>query len=671
MASPQKAKSDYSESDIDILEGLEPVQMRPGMYTNTDNPNHILQEVVDNAQDEALAGHASLIEIEEGEDGSLTVRDNGRGIPVGINKKKGVSTLQVVFTELHSGAKFKKGEANSYAFTGGLHGVGVSVTNALSDRMEVTVWRDGTVTTVAFEKGSVVEKPKTVKLPKDQAGRHGTQVKFWPTAHYFEGPLSFSQLERHMRSRAVLLRGPEIVLRRHGKPEKSWSFPGGMEQYLMEQSGLPAYDPESEEEGWLAPLISLERHHDGETPGFDAGEGFDLALGFVSGGSTVKESSVNLINTHEGGTHEAGLRAGAVAAIRTVADRLGAVPKGLKIEPDDVWSKMSFVLSVKLLDPLFRNQTKDALKSEKGSRLVSGFLTDALELWLNDHPPLAQAIVDSVVEAAMTRSRQAVKTVRKKATGASVLPGKLSDCQTRDVKQAELFLVEGDSAAGSAKSGRDRHYQAILPLRGKLLNTWEEDPAKALQSDTVSDISRAIGIDPHTLAQARAGTVDLSKLRYGKIMIMADADVDGQHIQVLLLTLFYRHFPALVLGGNIWIARAPLFRVDAPAKKGSRGQPPRKIYALDQSELEATIRSMEKEGLREGQYVVSRFKGLGEMNPAQLRETTLDPATRSALMMRLPKTGDVDAAFDRMMAKKSVPERRAWMESEGASVVLD
>lgn len=653
-------KKDYNEQDIDVLKGLEPVQKRPGMYTDVQNPNHIMEEVIANAQDEALAGFATEISVELHDDGSVTVEDNGRGIPCGLHPTEKLPVVEVVFTVLHAGGKFKKGEGQSYSFTGGLHGVGVSVTNALSSRLEVTVWRDGHEHTMAFENGAVVEALKKKKLPSDEKARTGTRVRSYPNPKYFENPsVQVNALEGLLRSKAVLLKGVGVTWKRPGKNAVRWCFPSGFEQYLKDQI--------QNDEAWIAPVFVTEQFYKEANGSFDAGEGFELAVGWADGKS-VKESFVNLVLTKDGGRHETGLRAGLLDAFRKVADRMGAVPKNIKLEAEDVWSMISFVLSVKLLDPHFQNQTKDKMTSEKGHRLVSGLLSDAMELWLNDHPTYAKDLIEVMVQNAISRNKQAVKMERKKTAGGMVLPGKLADCLSNDVNATELFLCEGDSAAGSAKMGRDKETQAILPLRGKILNTWEVDYGKLMSSEGVANIASAIGVDPHDID--RIDQVDLSKLRYGKVLVMADADVDGQHIQVLLLTMFYRHFPALIKNGHVWIAQAPLFRIDAPAKKGTKSGP-RKIYALDENERESIIKQLEKEGLKEGQYVVSRFKGLGEMNPEQLRETTMHKDTRRALKITLGNLEQATTAFDRMMGAKNVEQRREWMEENGADIEVD
>jgi topoisomerase-4 subunit B len=538
--------------------------------------------------------------------------------------------------------------------------VGVSVTNALSARLEVTVWRDGTENKIAFANGKVVDKLVSTKLPRAEKDRTGTRVQAWPQASYFEGPINVAEMERYLRSKAVLLPATEITWTRPGHAPQVWNFPGGLSQYLTEQV-------HEDESTWVAPPFTVAKFHEESDGTFIAGEGFELALGWNSVGRTVRESYVNLIHT-DGGRHETGMRAGLLEAFRVSADRMGLVPKGLHLESEDVTGSLSFVLSAKIADPQFAGQTKDRMTSEKGHRLVAPMVRDSVELWLNDHPDHAKALILAAVENAHRRSKSSSKVDRKKSVGTSMLPGKLADCQSRDVSCTELFLVEGDSAGGSSKEGRDRVTQAILPLRGKLLNTWEEDSRRALASETISNIASAIGVDPHP--GQKAADVDLSGLRYGKIFIMADADVDGSHIQVLLLTFFLRHFPALIERGHIYIARAPLFRIDAPPVRGQKGSP-RKFYALDEDERNSTVARLVREGASEAQVVVSRFKGLGEMNPEQLGETTMNKENRRAIKITLEDAERAHLAFDRMMGRKFVKARRDWMETDGYLVEVD
>lgn len=650
----------YSESDITVLEGLEPVQMRPGMYTNTESPNHIIQEVIDNSQDEALANFSKHIHVEVYEDGSISVEDDGRGIPVGIHAKEKKSVIELVFTKLHAGGKFNKGKDNAYSFSGGLHGVGVSVTNALTTRLEVTVWREGYEHTITFAHGAVIIPLAKSKLSNPDATKHGTKVRIWPDPKYFESPtINIAEIERYLRTKAILMPGVTTSFTRYDKPPQIWLYHGGMQEYLTD---------ETKDVEWTAPLFEAHLFQS-EEGAFHTGEGFDLAIGWLNEGRGIKESFVNLIPTPDGGKHFTGLRAGLFDAVRNFSDRLNLIPKGVKIEADDVIGRTSFILSVKLLDPKFQNQTKDKMTSEEAHRLVQGFLRDNLELWLNDHIEDSKKIVEMIVEEAIQRSKSNVKTERKRGNSSAVLPGKLSDCESKDIEETELFLVEGDSAGGSAKQGRNRITQAILPLRGKLLNTWGVDSQKINQSETISNISIAVGVEPHP--NTPADEVDLSRLRYGRICIMADADVDGQHIQVLLLTLFFKHFPALILKGHIWIAQSPLFRVDAQQKKKGEKNILRKIYALTETELQKILAGLRKEGMTDTQWAVSRFKGLGEMNPDQLWETTMNPETRYMLQVHINSIDSTTDSFSLMMDGKNVTMRRDWMEQDGADVVID
>ena len=655
----KKQKTNYDASDISVLEGLDPVRRRPGMYTHTESTNHIFQEVVDNAFDEVMAGHASRVAVEFHDDGSVSVEDNGRGIPVGLHPVKKRPAVELIFTVLHSGGKFDNGEKSAYGFSGGLHGVGVSVTNALSRRMEVVIWRDGHEHRIVFADGEVLEKLSSKKLPAAEKGRTGTRIHAWPDEKYFDKGLAVAQFERFLRSKAILLKGSEVVWTRPDRAPVTWKFDNGLAQYLEEEI--------EDAEAWVAPRFHADLHHQEDTGVFRAGEGLELALGFVSSGQTLRESYVNLIHTSQGGRHEGGLRAGLFEATKAVAERMKLIPSGVKIEPEDLMGRECFVLSVMLRDPSFAGQTKERLSSAQAHSLVHGLVRDAFELWLNDHPDHARAVVEMVVNEAVRRSKTATKVERKKGSSGSVLPGKLADCDNKDPREAELFLVEGDSAGGSSKQGRNRAFQAILPLRGKLLNTWEVEPHKLLDSETIYNVAVAVGVDPH--GGKSADEVDLSRLRYHKVVILSDADVDGLHIQVLLATLFKKHFPALIERGHIWIAQPPLFRVDAPPKKGSKGQ--RKIYALDEKELAAIRKQMEREGVSEERYQVFRFKGLGEMNPDQLWETTLDPESRHMIKVSIHDPRASDEMFDLMMGKKNAQGRREWMERDGASVEVD
>jgi len=661
MSAPKKNQQSYEASEISVLEGLEPVRHRPDMYTTTDNPNHIIQEVVDNAHDEALAGFATEISVELHEDQSISVSDNGRGIPTGIVAGRGKSALEVVFTTLHAGGKFNKNEKDSaYKFSGGLHGVGVTATNALSTRLEVTVYREGKVQSITFADGAVVEPLRVIgKCEKD---RTGTTVRAWPDMKYFEHPFNPNAFERYLRVKAVLLPGAALSYQVPGKEKLVWSYPEGLPQYLREQAGIGS--------AWVAPFFELERYADDTQATFEQGEGAHFAVGFLDEGRSVRESYVNLIHTALGGKHETGFRSGLFEAMKTFIDQHNLAPKGVKIDADDLWSKASFVLSTRLLDPKFQGQTKDKLNNESAVRLMQWLVRDSFQLWLNDHLEDGKAIAALAIDNAISRSKIAQKTERKKTAGGAVLPGKLTDCESTDIGRNELFLVEGDSAGGSAKMGRDKDFQAILPLRGKLLNTWEVEAVRLFASSTVSDISTAIGVDPHADV-ADMDSVDVSKLRYGRIAILSDADVDGSHIQVLLLTLFFKHFPRLVRDGNIYIAQPPLFRIDAPAKRGQKEA--RKFYCLDENERKETFARLEREGVNPDKLEISRFKGLGEMNAEQLWDTAMDPATRRFLQVAFSEKTPIETRmmFDMLMGEKNASKRRGWMEENGHRVEGD
>src|SRR5919206_617051 len=614
------------EASIRVLKGLEPVKQRPGMYTRTDNPLHIVQEVIDNAADEALAGHGKRIDVTLHADGSVSVQDDGRGIPFGLHPEEKVPVIEIVYTRLHAGGKFDKGAGGAYSFSGGLHGVGVSVTNALAKRLEVTVWRDGQVAEIAFAGGDVAESLKTRRASSADR-KQGTAVRVWPDPKYFESAeLPKAELTHLLRSKAVLLPGITVTLKteKTGRAEddtQTWTYKGGLRAYLMQT--LTA-DP-------VIPLFEGEHYADrGETENFAEGEGAAWCVAFTEEGTPVRESYVNLIPTVAGGTHESGLKDGLFGAVKGFIDLHSLLPKGVKLMPEDVFSRANFVLSAKVLDPQFQGQIKERLNSRDALRLVSTYVKPSLELWLNQHVDLGRKLADLVIRQAQTRQRASQKVEKRKGSGVAVLPGKLTDCESRDLALNELFLVEGDSAGGSAKMGRDKETQAILPLRGTVLTAWEVEKDRLFANNEIHDIAVAIGVDPH----GATDEPDLSGLRYGKICILSDADVDGSHIQVLLLTLFFRHFPKLIEAGNVYVARPPLFRVDAPA----RGKKPAsKSYALDEGELVAILDKLRKDGVREGAWSISRFKGLGEMSAEQLWETTLNPDTRRLLPVQLGK----------------------------------
>ena len=648
----------YGEGSIRVLKGLEPVKQRPGMYTRTDNPLHIIQEVIDNAADEALAGFGKRIAVTLHSDGSISVEDDGRGIPFGLHPEEQVPVVEIVFTRLHAGGKFDKGSGGAYSFSGGLHGVGVSVTNALSTRLQVTVCRDKQVAQLAFSGGDVIE-PVAVRPAGSGDRKNGTTVRAWPDAKYFESAeLPKNELVHMLRSKAVLMPGVTITLTNEKSGDvQTWLYKGGLRDYL---SQTLAADP-------IIPMFEGEQYASGnESENFAEGEGAAWCVAFTEEGSPMRESYVNLIPTVAGGTHEAGLKDGLFNAVKSFIELHSLLPKGVKLMPDDVFSRASFVLSAKVLDPQFQGQTKERLNSRDALRLVSTYVKPTMELWLNQHVEFGKKLAELVIKQAQARQRAGQKVEKKKSSGVAVLPGKLTDCESRDIAFNEVFLVEGDSAGGSAKMGRNKETQAILPLRGKVLNAWEVERDRLFANNEIHDISVAIGVDPH----GPNDSPDLSGLRYGKVCILSDADVDGSHIQVLLLTLFFRHFPKLIEAGHIYVARPPLFRVDAPA----RGKKPAaKLYALDEGELTATLDKLRKEGCREGAWTISRFKGLGEMNAEQLWDTTLNPDTRRLLPVAYGELGfeSTEGSFNKLMGKGEAAARRELMEIHGDQVEID
>lgn len=654
-------KQQYDESSFRVLKGLEPVRERPGMYTRTDSPAHIIQEVIDNAADEALAGFAKKIHVTVHLDGSLTIADDGRGIPVGLHPEEKVPVVVLAYTRLHAGGKFDKREGNSaYAFSGGLHGVGVSVTNALSTRIEVEIMREGKRYHIDFSKGGeVVGK----LLEEGSCGRQtGTRVRVWPDPKYFDTPrVPVAELERLLRSKAVLLSGVSVRLdmeQANGTTlTKTWSYPDGLTAYLTELAGDIAP---------VAPLYAGASYADANDANYANGEGAEWVLGWFDS-AVPSESYVNLIPTVAGGTHESGLRSGVFEAVKSFIEHHALLPRGVKLQQDDVCGRMSFVLSARLLDPQFQGQVKEKLNSREAVKLISSRMRDPLEIWLNNHVDAGKAIAELSIKQALARQRTAQKVERKKSSGAAVLPGKLSDCESADLSENELFLVEGDSAGGSAKMARDKETQAILPLRGKVQNAWEIDQNRLFANNEIHDIAVALGVDAHTADS----NPDLSELRYGKVVIMSDADVDGAHIQTLLLTLFFRHFPKLIEKGHIYVAQPPLYRIDVPAQGKKR--PARRLYALDEGELAAMRERLLQEGVREDAIEVGRFKGLGEMNPDQLRETTMDPATRRVLPVHVRRQAidETLQMFKLLMGKGEAAGRRAWMEEKGDTVDAD
>jgi topoisomerase-4 subunit B len=620
----------YDSSSIEVLTGLEPVRKRPGMYTQTERPNHLAQEVIDNAVDEAVAGFAKTIDVTLHADGSLSVTDDGRGMPVDKHKKEGVSGVEVILTRLHAGAKFSE---KNYRYSGGLHGVGVSVVNALSTKLEVWVRRDGAEYTMSFASGR--RKGELRKVGTVGKRNTGTTVRFWPDPQFFDTvKFSIPRLKHVMRAKAVLSPGLRIrfTSEENGTDSEEWYFEDGLTQYLLEElNGAPTL-PED-------PFV---KHFKGTT------EEVDWAVVWVAdAGELVTESYVNLIPTMQGGTHVNGLRTGLTEAIREFCEFRNLLPRGVKIAPDDVWSRCSYILSVRMTNPQFTGQTKDRLSSRETAAFVSGVAQDALSLWLNQNTALAEKIAQLAIDSAMVRMKAVKKIERKKMTSGPALPGKLSDCTEQDLARTELFLVEGDSAGGSAKQARDREFQAILPLRGKILNTWEVDPSQVLGSQEVHDIAVALGVDP--------GSSDLAGLRYGKVCILADADSDGAHIATLLCALFVRHFRKLVLDGRVHVAMPPLFRIDVGKNV---------YYALDEAEMDGVVERIKAEKIK-GKINVQRFKGLGEMNPLQLRETTMAPDTRRLVQLVLPEGGDTDSMLDMLLAKNRAPDRKSWLMAKG------
>lgn len=652
MATPR-----YDEASIRVLKGLEPVRQRPGMYTRTDNPLHILQEVIDNAADEALAGFVQQIKVTLHADGSVTVEDDGRGIPVGLHPEEHAPVVELVFTRLHAGGKFDKKDGGAYAFSGGLHGVGVSVTNALSTRLEVRVWRDGKTHELVFANGDVLEPLREL----DPVGRKktGTRVRVWPDPKYFDSAaIPMAELVHVLRSKAVLLNGIKVTLTTEKTGEtREWQYEEGVRGYLEEALG----DAEK-----IIPLFEGKQYAADDDDSFAPGEGAHWVVVWTADGAVVRESYVNLISTTAGGTHEAGLRDGLFNAVKSFAELHSLVPKGVKLLPEDVFARASFVLSAKVLDPQFQGQIKERLNSRDAVRLVSGFSRNALDLWLHAHVEHGKKLAESAIRQAQARAKSAQKVEKRKSSGVAVLPGKLTDCESNDISRTEVFLVEGDSAGGSAKMGRDKGFQAVLPLRGKVLNSWEVDRDRLFANNEIHDIAVAIGVDPHGVDDSP----DLSGLRYGRVCILSDADVDGSHIQVLLLTLFFRHFPKLVEAGHVYVARPPLFRLDVPAA-GKR--PARKVYCLDQGELDAAQDKLRKEGVRESSWSISRFKGLGEMSAEQLWDTTMNPDTRRLTPVTY---GDLGLAattqmFDMLMGKGESAQRRTWLEQKGNLAEVD
>jgi topoisomerase IV subunit B len=626
--------SRYNAADIEVLSGLDPVKRRPGMYTDTTRPNHLAQEVIDNSVDEALAGHAKLIEVTLHADGSVTVIDDGRGMPVDIHPEEGVPGVELILTRLHAGGKFSN---KNYAFSGGLHGVGVSVVNALSTRVEVTIRRDAQEYQVVFANGDRISDLAVIgSVPKKKTG---TTLRFWPDPKYFDSPrISLPKLKHLLRAKAVLCAGLSVRLTDEASGETvDWYYEDGLPDYL--RGALNGSE-------MLPPTLFI-NHLARET------EGLDVALAWLPDGDLVQESYVNLIPTSQGGTHVNGLRTGLTNAIREFCDLRNLLPRGVKLAPEDVWERLAFVLSIKVQDPQFAGQTKERLSSRNAAGFVENVIHDAFSLYLNQHVDLGERIAQLAIERASARLKAAKQVVRKKITQGPALPGKLADCAATDLARTELFLVEGDSAGGSAKQARDKDFQAILPLRGKILNTWEVESGAVLASQEVHDLAVAIGCDP--------GKPDLTGLRYGKVIILADADSDGLHIATLLSALFLRHFPALVDQGHVFVAMPPLFRVDVGKQV---------FYCLDEDEKRAMLERVEREKMK-GAVSVTRFKGLGEMNAPQLRESTIHPDTRRLVQLTVGAGDGTQGLMDMLLAKKRAGDRKAWLEEKGDLATLE
>ena len=619
----------YDASSIEVLSGLDPVRKRPGMYTDTLRPNHLAQEVIDNSVDEALAGHASDIRVTLYKDGSLEVIDDGRGMPVDMHPEQKKPGVEVIMTTLHAGGKFSN---DHYRFSGGLHGVGVSVVNALSTRLEVSIRRGGQEYLATFKSGDV-DTPLVVQGTVGQRNS-GTGIRFWPDAKYFDSPkISLSRLRHLLRAKAVLC--PKLRVRLHDEAsdeKEEWYYEDGLVDYLS--TAVEGFE--------TLPVEPLSGSMAGSTEAADW-----AVLWLPEGGEPVQESYVNLVPTAQGGTHVNGLRSGLTDAVREFADFRNLVPRGVKIAPEDVWDRIAYVLSVKLEDPQFSGQTKERLSSRECAAFVSGVVKDHTAQWLNRHPESGDALAMLVIASAQARSRTGKKVVRKKLTSGPALPGKLADCASTDLSRTELFLVEGDSAGGSAKQARDREFQAIMPLRGKILNTWEADVEQILGSQEVHDISVAIGIEP--------GSQDMSRLRYGKVCILADADSDGAHIATLICALFVRHFRPLVDAGHVYVAMPPLYRIDVGKEV---------FYAVDEAERHGILERIEADK-KTGKVSTTRFKGLGEMNPLQLRETSVAPDTRRLVRLTIATGDETLSTLDMMLAKKRAPDRKRWLESKG------
>lgn len=620
---------EYTASSIEVLSGLDPVRKRPGMYTDTTRPNHLAQEVIDNSVDEALSGHATKIDVTLHEDGSMTITDDGRGMPTDIHPEHGVSGVELILCQLHAGGKFSH---DNYQFSGGLHGVGVAVVNALSQTLEVTIWRGGEVFRVGFADGYPAMALQTIDTCAKR--KTGTSIHFLPDPKYFDSPkFSIPRLKHNLRAKAVLCPGLRITFAAPNTEDSAeWFYEDGLKDYLsIATTGFETLPAE--------PFVGAVYHKS---------EAVDWAVQWLpEGGELLQESYVNLIPTVQGGTHVNGFRSGLLDALREFCEYRNLLPRGVKLTPEDLWERCSYVLSAKLLEPQFAGQTKERLSSREASSFISGVIKDAFALWLNENTDDAEALAELAINNAQTRLRKAKKVARKKVTQGPALPGKLADCSGQDSERSEIFLVEGDSAGGSAKQARNREFQAILPLRGKILNTWEVDSSQILASQEVHDIAVALGIDPNT--------EDLSGLRYGKVCILADADSDGLHIATLICALFVRHFPKLVQDGHVYVAMPPLYRIDLGKEVH---------YALDENEKNSILERLASEKKR-GKPNVQRFKGLGEMNPLQLRETTMAPDTRRLVQLSIEPEDGTNELMDMLLAKKRAADRKNWLENHG------
>lgn len=622
--------SEYNAAAIEVLSGLDPVRKRPGMYTDTTRPNHLVQEVVDNSVDEAMAGHANTIEVILYKNGSVSVKDNGRGMPVDIHPEQGIPGVEVILTQLHAGGKFSN---KNYQFSGGLHGVGVSVVNALTIKLEVEVKRDGKVYQMNFANGD--KQSELMEIGVVGKANTGTTITFWPDASYFDSnKISVIKLKHVLRAKAVLCPGLTIsLISEQTEEEWVWCYQDGLKEYLLDRVGDVDISPEN-------PFMA-------ESAATNEAVEWGIVWTEDSLPEVIAESYVNLVPTSQGGTHVNGLRAGLTEAMREFCDFRNLLPRGVKIAPEDVWENCHFVLSVKLEDPQFSGQTKERLSSRECVPFVSGIAKDSFSLWLNQHPQEGEKVAEIILASAQKRLKSSKKIIRKKISAGPALPGKLADCSAQDLSRTELFLVEGDSAGGSAKQARDREFQAIMPLRGKILNTWEVDSSQVMGSQEVHDIAVALGIEPDS--------DNLQNLRYGKICVLADADSDGNHIATLICALFYKHFHALVKAGHVYIAMPPLYRVDVGKKV---------FYALDEAERQGVLARIEAEKLR-GKINVQRFKGLGEMNPGQLRETTMNPDTRRLVQLTIEDGDDTSEQLDLLLAKKRAQDRKHWLETKG------